>query len=430
MLKKDKNNYYLTHHKEINEDLDRVVKFFMERVEQDKILKTANHEKYAKITKKIDQIKKVPETFTLEKILIFSEVDHLGIIESIPRMIAKLELNGFSITGFTPHQAVININKINECIYNIHYYMPKIQEYLICKPEKPNKEVDKILVKNKLYKIIALFRYEHLAAEIRSQIAITPLRLKKSPIVYFIQRFGLTPVTNFIKMSKPKGTIIYLGNGKKQIYYDTLNYLNIDNRYTGLNASFLSSNVFPIEVNSSKATPPVMGGNKIYETFDGIHYRELTSPFPERIKRGPSAMANGYNTLFNKKLSKRTTAPLISVLSFGIMKEFNKQKYIDFKAKANKLPKTQVVNKFIEMLISNVDIGDNKTLKKELHLNIVAERIKLERKFSTSKSIEEFFEDVIADKDNFILKFERKIKIYNARGEKKIIGGSSTKEFD
>jgi hypothetical protein len=418
MLKKDGNNYRLVAAEQINKNLRNIKKFFMERIDGDKVLKRLDHQAYEKLEKKIKSLSTVKEIMTLEEILMFSQNNIIGSIEVIPRKILKLEIAGFSITHWSQPELTLNTNIILENTYAISYYMPAAKDYMICKPEKPDKKLDQFLAQKKLYNIIELFRYEHLAREIRAQIAVAPIRDKKYAFINLVQRFGLLPKGGFQRI-KPAAadTVLYLGTGKPCFYYESTNILNTIGRYSGLSNQFKKSEVLPLEINSKKSAALYKMGTRghIYETFDEIHYRQLVTPWPERLMRGPSHIANGYNIIFNKKLKKHTGAPIISAMSLNAMLDFDRRKYMDFKISSVQKRRDKIVDDFlgqIAVFLGSYPEMKSKLMQHELKLNLAAEKSKLNRKLREAATIEDFFEDIIADKNNFVLKFERKMKIF------------------
>jgi hypothetical protein len=412
MIKKEGQKYSLTYREEINQNLKIIRDFFNNRLENDKTLKNADHLSYENLLRDVANLKNIREFFTLEEILDFSSAHILKSIRQIPKKIAALELAGLSVSHFTPKELSMNMNTVRENIFILEFYLPKDADFLILQPQPAH------LLKTKNYRMIALFGMEKIAAPLRNQIAVTPLRSKKITFLNLIQRFGLIPVGNYqIMKPQARDTILPIGIGKNPIYYDTMNILNSNNGFMGLGKKYFSSEIVPITAHLPKALPALkIQTGRILETIDGVRFREMQTPFPDRLKRGPSPIANGYNILLNKKFKKRLNAPIIDTITLSQMLAFDRRKYMDFRARTINSGRNKIVEKFLGYItefLSNYPEMKHKTMLHELKLNLAAERTKLNRKLQTAASIEDFFDDIIADKNNFIMRFERKMKIFH-----------------
>lgn len=419
MLIKNKNKYIITHYEEINKNLTIIKKFFLDRVRLDKILKKVNYEAYEKLEKMID-IKPIDEAYTFKDLLINYNIlkNMKNNIEAIPRKISKLEAEGYSISSFGKQETIININMINENIYLINYYIPKLENYLICKSEfagKIKSDLRQFLIKNKLYDFIVLFELESIAAELREQLAVVPLKLSDNLISMTIQRHGLLPASSYKKMDvKKTDTVLYTGGS---IYYDSFNIFKSFSQNKGLSNIILDNEVSPRYTKPVASDMKIGTSGKIYETNDGETFRLLKSRTPANIARGPSHIANGYNIQLSDKINKYLHAPLITSRIHEITKNIGKNKYADIRTQMrynNKMNKKNIIDNFINYMVDQLDYDtSNKFLKHELNHMIINEKIKLNRKLKMAASIEDFFEDIISDRDNFILNFERKLKIYS-----------------
>lgn len=429
MLIKKINKYEITHAGEINENLNIIKDFYNERIDTDKILKKVNYEAYEKLEKMLNSIKPIKSIYDLKSLLLFYNESKslLRIIEHVPRKLTKLESAGYSISSFDQHTTVININKIMENIYALYYYLPRPEYYLICSSEIKNmnkqtfKKFGEFLTQNKLYEVIALLRLEIVAAPIRQLIGVTPIRVATNIVTFMMQRYGMIPKSNFTKSReniKSADLIIHLGNGDPQYYYNSFNINKETSSQEGISADMIKHEIIPCLTASTKSVPLKHKSkiNNIYETFDGKMYRHITTYMdPMVLIRGPSHIANGYNSQFADKFKKHVTAPLIADKMINAIKNRGRQQYADIRTTLRGKKGTDIIDQFLEHIVEQLNFDRHqKILVHELSLMIASEKIKLNRKLKMTKSLDDFFDDVIGDRDNLILNFERKVKIYNA----------------
>lgn len=435
MLTFIKGKYIITHAANINKNVEVIKQFYAKRINSDKILKKMNFTEYERLEAMLDDLYPIKAEHDLESLMLTSLqiTDIIQSINKFPVVIHRLEQQGYSISSFDVQETNININIIRENMYLIQFYIPKPENYLICMAEiktmskKKSAEFNNFLVKNKLYSIISLFRIEVIAAPIRQSLSVVPPRIKDNIIPYMIQRYGLIPQTSFniSKKELDKKNIIINISGE-QYYFNSTYVFHELSPLIGLSEKSIKSEITPhkciatdhkniIEINPPNLLNSNVKNISIYETFDGVMYRQLKTPFnPSRIIEGPSAIANGYNIQFNHRFEKHIGDPLINRHMDDILKEQKKHQYNDLQVKLRDTKPKNIVEEFLKHLIKQIDYDEtDKILNHELKLMIAVERIRLQKKLKLAESINDFFEDIIGDRNNFILNFKRKIKIKN-----------------
>ena len=442
MIKKEKGRpcladsklgYRVVHAAEINENIATIRDHYLSRVNTDKIMKQVNYGAYEKLLAALKDVTMAHDKlYDLKGILQFQQemARTMATLEAFPRKLHKLERAGYSISSMAPHEFVMHLNVIQENIYMLHYVMPQLEDYLVCGPEiralrgAALVAFEKFLIKHALYDMIVLFRMESVAASLRASMAVVPLLGGSDAISKWIQRFGMIPASNFKPYHPgPHDVVINIDGtyGQHQTYYDSFNIYKGDRSIAGLSMTAVRNEINPMDIvpmtkaPTSKIKAPTPK-SAIYETMDGVNYRKLkcTPENMARLHRGPSAMANGYNQQINEAIAKHIHAPILSERILEVTKTEGKQKYSDIRSNIRKLPRDQIIDAFLEAVINELDFDrEAKTLQAELRITLDAERIRLTQKLAATPTVEEFFKEVIADKSNFILTFNRKIKIYN-----------------
>lgn len=406
MIKITNKEIFINHYEEINENINILKKLFEDRIESDSKLKGANYEEFMKLESNIKKIKTIKEKYTIKDIIDFYEYTQfiLKLIYKFPRKIEKLEKSGYSVSSYTPKQILENSIIYDETYYKLKYFFPDIQEYLPIATK----------IKNNIDFII-LAQDEAAALNMRKTIGIPPIIYGTNIVQRLMQRHGAIPVSNFKKMTKPK-SYIYL-NVNNPVYFTSVNIYNTYDDIQGVTIKYIENTVYPVEmdikagktgaVNLSKNT------NIFYETFDNKYYRKMKCKNIENIIRGPSHIANGYNNIFNKKIIKYLKEPYIERVSIEQIRNLCKQYYTDIVKKIR--GKKDLITAFIEAVEKAIfkrftDIP--KIILKDIKMGLICERAKLSRKIIRLEP-EQFYEEIIDDKHNFILRIERKIKAYN-----------------
>ena len=282
---------------------------------------------------------------------------------------------------------------------DINYLMPQKEEFLII----PRKEAEHVLKNNPNFQLINLFQLHQLAEEIRYGIA------EKIESPHLVQKHGLVPVSDFIQM-KPKSSsiIIYLpGNS----YFTSINLFKSYPETMGVSSKMSKSELVTLDHISQKSRiviPKTDVKQHIYETFDGIHFRELKTS--EKNINLLSEIALGYN---NKMQYKKTLIPeptypgqadIIIQRYRDMLKKIKIENFIE--------EKEQIIMQLIN-LISDVEFDrSDKFLLREYRVGIHLEMRKLENYITKAKDMKEFREEVLSNQKNFILRFLKKIKIY------------------
>lgn len=365
MLKKINNKYIITNYITIN-DITSSIK----NTNQLNDLKISDFTKYIEIMNILDKIPVLREEYTAEEIIYIN----FDMLDNLTKYI-----------------------DIKPQIADIKNLMFKLEDLLIV----PQREAEIALKKNPDYRLINLFQLHDYAEELRFNIAI-PV---SSTIL--IQKHGMYPVTDFIKIPAPKASIIQIMGSS---YFSSENLYKIYPDLVGVNPGMKKVKLVQVEGIYSESKIINRGTTEVYETLDGVNYRKLITQ--DKNIDLLSEIAYGYNyssfvePVERKKIDLKKTEEVFI------------QKYRDIIAKIN--PSTYEENKkyIIKNIISELsELKYDKFLEREFRLALQMEELRMGVIIRNTDKYLDFKYEVLNKDKNFILKFIKKIKINEYRKE-------------
>ncbi len=365
MLKKINNKYVITHYEKINEIINLIKS---KDLSETKIL---DFKKYLDITDLLEKLPVLKAEYTAEEIIQFN----FDILNNLAQFI-----------------------DIKSQIKDINSLMFKMEELLII----PKSEAKLILEKNHNFKLINLFQLHDLAEKIRYNIA----EEIKSDLL--IQKHGLIPVSEFIKMTPAKNSTIIKIKGNS--YFTSNNIYNVYDEFKGISKKI--QKIQHVNVNGIYDKSEIVMGdlNNIYETLDGEYYRKLSTN--DKNISLISSIARGYNKKLYVEPQEFTKINLQKIEDNFI------EKYKNIIALIN--PKNYVTNK--SQIVSNIvealsNFKYDIYLEKEFKFALYMEDLRLQNIIKNIDLYEDFKYEVLNKEKNFILKFIKKIKINEYRKE-------------
>lgn len=364
MLKKINNKYIITYREVINQNI-QLIKNLPPITE----LRTTDYAEYEKLMTAIENLPNIKEEYTAAEIF-------------------DIDLSGLEIIG--RHYDIKNIEM------NLRYYIPSGPELLVISAP----EAEEYLRAKPNFTLINLFNLHEFAAELRFSIA----RPVSSNLL--VQKHGLVPVSGF-ETIRPRNSIIIRVPATS--YFTTNHLFKIYPETLGLSTKMRKAEL--IEVQSKFEKPEIIYPEtveSIYETYDDIHYRRLETR-DKNIKL-ISAIAAGYN---EQLVFPRYEFPDYTYTGMNsdiieryksILAKINPERYAD--------SSNDIIDNLISLLMEIEFDRTDKNLMREFRLGVETEKMKFMVFMARSRNFAEFREEVINNQKNFILRFQKKIKIY------------------
>lgn len=426
------NSYFLKQRDELILIYDKLKNIFRANINKYEELRTSNFAKYeALISHTNDWI--IPEKFDLEEIInLYIESQKVyNVFLKLPDFI-KTTVFGVSMsTEYDMNKNFMSFDLVNDLLSYFEFLLPTLEDYkqVFIKSGElstdASKKLSKILVEKKLYNFIVYFGLESVSSELRKQIEIFPFRKKNYEILYRIQRYGFVPVSNFEKIIPENHASIIKLDYINPILYNFICFKKVYKKLEGVSIDYIKNVVQPYQLKCSYTPPGLLNKNSnlIYETFDNVYYRKLYGKI-KNYERGPSAIALGYNTLFNEELKKKTGSSFATSDELDFSRTKNKLKFETIISRLEKLVTTfseldtvEIKKKILEelkiYLAMNLEFPNiNSYLKREINIGMELEMVRFKIKLDKS-SYDAFFNFLRSEKSNIIHKVEQKIKIFS-----------------
>ena len=423
-------SYFLKQREEIILNFNKLKNIFKNQISKNEELRTSNYSKYETLLSYTKDWN-IPEKFNLEEILNFYVEAYkiYNIFSNLPKLINTNGQSGEENTNF------ISVDLVKDFLSYFEFLLPTLEDYKLVflksgelNPD-PSKKLSKILIEKKLYNFIVHFKLEIISSELRKQIEIYPTRKKNYEILFRIQRFGFVPISNFEKQKPEQYASIIKLDYTNPIVYNFTCLKRIYQKNEGISKDYVKNVVQPYQIDCPY-TPPKLTINKsniIYETFDNIHFRKLYGSM-KKYERGPSAIALGYNTLFNNEFENKIKKPFATTDELTHVQTKNRLKfdtiivrlenlilnYTEIEKEEKKIEiKKKISLELREFLTSSLKFTNiNSFLKREINIGLELEMTRFNTKLERS-SFENFIDFLRSLKSNLINKAEQKIKIYS-----------------
>ena len=407
-----KKGYFLNHQKIISEVFNRIQAELQKTLTANDDFRTSQHSRYEELLGRTKFFMIVPEKMEAGELIDFysKSLNAMNIYKTLAREIPDT-----------------NIELLTDLLFSLENILPSLSDYktvLLIGGDLKESKAGGLTASKKLlgalnkkntitYQIIAHFKLRSVAAKLREEISAFPIRKKNYAILFYIQRFGLLPVTNFEKIKPEPGATIIKLDYENPVVYNFANLKKTRPNLEGVSQEYISEVLQPIQLKcpATPASLTLKARGPIYETFDGVHFRKLYGN-AALLERGPSGIAHGYGRQFNAAIAQKKKTPFASPDILSHIKGQNKIKFDSIISALEREKKENMIPLIREHYHRALDfVGVPKILQREISLGVEMEMRRFAKILDRGNEAR-FIEFLRSEKSNLIFKVEQKIKIY------------------